>query len=825
MYATACVALPRRSACAKSNFAPGGGRIIDKINGDSRYMTVDLAERQLHLALEHVPVPMIAHDETGRVRFLSDEFLRLTGYRAEQIPTLRAWLELAYDNPDDVEGVIRAHNHGYDDEPHPLPRSGEYQVRIADGSKRIWLFRAYSIGRGADGLGVNISMAIDVTAQRASLDALGRSETQLRQALKAGGLGSFERDVAKRVIVYSDELMAMHGLPEDRRVESFEQCFERLHPADRARMIAYCETLADPEGPRTIEYRIRRLSDGGLRRIVEQREPQFAPDGRFNGCVGVQRDVTETRAAEQALRESEARMRLLLSIGGVGTFDWDLAADRLNWDDRVREIWGVGADEPITAAKFYAALHPDDRERIRAQHEQSRDPAEDGAYAAEYRVIDRRHGRIRYVSARGRTFFDGGRAVRMMGAVLEVTALREAASVLERDRAELERLVEARTRELAEAQTRLAHAERMESLGQLAGGVAHDFNNVLQAIEAATDLIERKPEREHLPRYLRMLREAVKRGGAISRRLSSLSRRAELEPETVATAKLIDGLSGVLKRTGGPNIRVKVELAEDCPDLIADRRQLEAALLNIAANAREAMEGAGELTLAAHPDTDATAQRSPWRANLRPGAYVRLEVRDTGRGMTPEVRARAVEPFFSTKPRGQGVGLGLSMARGFADQSGGALKIDSEPGQGARIAIWLPVAAPVAAEPPAPACHARGRLLLVDDDPLVRELVSEQLRDAGYSVTVCAAGRAALDRLDSGLGVDCLVTDFAMPEMNGVALALEARKRLPLLPVVVLTGYAKEAAEAADGADFTLLRKPIDSAALIGRVAAMITAA
>jgi CheY-like chemotaxis protein len=365
----------------------------------------------------------------------------------------------------------------------------------------------------------------------------------------------------------------------------------------------------------------------------------------------------------------------------------------------------------------------------------------------------------------------------------------------------------------------------MESLGQLAGGVAHDFNNVLQAIEAAGDLIERKPEPENLPRYLRMLREATKRGSAISRRLSSLSRRAELEPETVETARLIDDIAGVLRRTAEPGVSVSAEVAPGCPALSADRRQLETALLNIAANAREAMQGAGALTLRARADTPEDARASPYQAQLRPGAYVRLEVSDTGCGMTAEVRARAAEPFFSTKPRGQGAGLGLSMARGFADQSGGALRIDSEPDKGATVAIWLPVATPLAGDPPAHAAAGRGRLLLVDDDPLVRELVGEQLRDAGYNVTVCGAGRAALERLDAGLGVDCLVTDFAMPEMNGVTLAREARKRRPKLPVVVLTGYASEAADAAGGDDFALLRKPIDNAGLIDRVAAMIAAA
>ena len=787
-------------------------------------MTLDLSERQLRSALENVPVAMLAHDDTGRIRYISRELLRATGYRREQIKTFADWVALILEDPADVEKVLASHHTGYDAPPGPLHHDWEFSIRIADGSVRRWLVRAFSIGRDASGHSVNVSMGLDVTGERATLDALALSESKLRQALRVGETGNFERDFLRRVTEYSDELVALHGLPEGQRRESYEQWYERVYPCDRGRVVAYAESLDDADPPLAIEYRITRVSDGVVRSIAERREIRRDAKGRAVGCIGMQRDVTEARAAEQALRDSEARLRLTLEIGKVGTFDWDLASGELIFDERVREVWGIDLDKPLTIADFYRGLHPDDVVRLEGEIARSHDPKGDGSYDAEYRVINGRDGLTRHVSARGRTLFEGGRPTRMIGVVLDVSTLRDAAAVLERDRAELERLVEARTRELAEAQSRLAHAQRMEALGQLAGGISHDFNNVLQAIEAAADLIERKPDVQNLPRYLRMAREATRRGSAISRRLLSFSQRAELDAERVETARLIDDVAGILRRTLGLGMTIETDCPPDCPAALADRRQLETSLLNLAANARDAMDGVGVLTLRARPDTQATAEASRYRAHLKPGEYVRFEITDTGRGMSADVRARAAEPFFSTKPRGQGAGLGLSMARGFADQSGGALRIDSEPGKGASVALWLPVAPPVQTEAPTEASAGRGRLLLVDDDPLVRELVGEQLRCAGFSVTVCGEGRAAIERLDSGLPVDLLLTDFAMPEMNGVTLAREARKRRPSLPVVVLTGYVSEAADAAGDADFALLRKPIDSAALIGRVVAMIGA-
>jgi signal transduction histidine kinase len=253
-----------------------------------------------------------------------------------------------------------------------------------------------------------------------------------------------------------------------------------------------------------------------------------------------------------------------------------------------------------------------------------------------------------------------------------------------------------------QALTRLAHAQRLEALGQLAGGVAHDFNNVLQVVQSSARLIERAPEDAVKARHLAAtMSEAAGRGANITRRLLSFARGAELRSEAVDAGALFAALGEILAHTIGPGVDVRMEVNAPLPRLLADRQQLETVLINLATNARDAMEGQGKLTIFAMRET-VEEDDEFFRGWLQAGAYVRISVSDTGRGMNPEVLARACEPFFTTKPEGEGTGLGLAIARGFAAQSGGALKIDTMDGAGATVHLWLPCARNLR-EGPAPA--------------------------------------------------------------------------------------------------------------------------
>jgi signal transduction histidine kinase/ActR/RegA family two-component response regulator len=391
---------------------------------------------------------------------------------------------------------------------------------------------------------------------------------------------------------------------------------------------------------------------------------------------------------------------------------------------------------------------------------------------------------------------------------------------------------EVAAREQAQAQS--AHAERMTALGQLAGGIAHDFNNILQVVSGGAARIEKHPEdSESIVRQTHRIQEAVERGSAISRRLLAFARRDALISEPIDAAALLADLGELLAHTIGPSVRIHVDVARAQGRFIADRRQLETVILNLATNARDAMPSGGDLTISAASVVLDHGSETP---RLKSGRYVRIAVADTGTGMDDAVLARAAEPFFTTKPTGMGTGLGLSMAKGFAEQSGGAFAINSEPADGTIVTLWLPQAdagdAPRADSPTreiatAASVGAGNRILIVDDDEPVRHVLVSALEDAGFVTLGAENAASALTLLAAGAVIDAVVTDFAMPGKNGIELIHELHARSPGLPAVLLTGHvgdvaAAQAVRKQRTEHFTLLQKPIRPARVAETLAALI---
>jgi PAS domain S-box-containing protein len=413
---------------------------------------------------------------------------------------------------------------------------------------------------------------------------------------------------------------------------------------------------------------------------------------------------------------------------------------------------------------------------------------------------------------------------------LDIDAEKRLLTIQQQINAELEQRVRDEMAAREAAQQRAAHAERMHALGQIAGGIAHDFNNVLQAVSGGAAMIERRPEdTERVLRNARMVLDAARRGAAITSRLLAFSRRGDLRAENIDAFGLLADMAEVLTHTLGGSVICDVSVPRGLPPLFADRGQLETVLVNLATNARDAMPSGGSLTLSAdHENVPATA---PHPSGLAAGSYIRITVSDTGAGMDRTVLARVTEPFFTTKEPGKGTGLGLAMAKGFVEQSGGSLAIESFVGQGTRVSLWLPCAtqaasAVAAIDPTAPAVAHKQYVLLVDDDAIVRDILTLSLEESGYTVFPVDSGPAALTWLAANERVDIIVSDLTMPGMDGLKLIRAAQEQRPGLPAVLLTGYAGDGAALAVGGaisgTFSLLRKPVTGTQLVDRINALI---
>lgn len=340
------------------------------------------------------------------------------------------------------------------------------------------------------------------------------------------------------------------------------------------------------------------------------------------------------------------------------------------------------------------------------------------------------------------------------------------------------------------AEERVREAQKMAALGRLTAGVAHDFNNVLATIMGSAELLERRLSRDPaVARKLAVILHGAQRGADLVRQLLAFSRKQPLTPMAVEPNNVVRGMSELLRSTLGGAVHVETKLAARWPALV-DPVQFEHVILNLAINARDAMPDGGLLTITT---ADVALDAPLDDAGVAAGDYVVVSVADTGSGMTPEVLRQALEPFFTTKPPGRGSGLGLSQVYGVASQSGGGVRIDSAPGRGTTVSAYLPRAMqepePLADDRPREMPSGQGTVLLVEDEPAVRETVAGMLTTIGFTTLVAEDGPAALRLMDAGRGFDLLLADLVMPGMDGVQLADAVRARRPSIPVVLVTGY------------------------------------
>jgi PAS domain S-box-containing protein len=689
--------------------------------------------------------------------------------------------------------------------------AAEYRIITPDGQR--WIAAVGEIERDADGAPLlMVGVHIDITRTKLAETALNASTEQLRGVLEAIGEAYYALDADERLTTVSRRALEVWGADEaqviGRRlgevVSGAEagQGYKAMQEAIRTGRSSHAEVMSVSLHGRWAEQDVYPTADGGAAIAF--------------------RDIHDRKLSEGALRASEQRFRAAVAAlsGVLWTSD---AAGRMTGEQS-----GWAALTGQTAAEYEGvgwadAVHPDDVEVTLNAWQQA--VAGRGNFVIEHRV--RRHDGVwRLFSVRAVPVRDADGGVReWVGVHTDITEERQVRETLRRVNETLEARVRAEVQAREATQARLQQAQRLEALGQLAGGIAHDFNNVLQAIQSGIGLISRRSDDPAtVQRLAAMVREAAARGASVTRRLLAFSRRDELKPEPAA---LLGNLREVLTHTLGGNIEVVLDLALPLPALIGDKGQLETVLINLATNARDAMAGGGTLTIAASTQVVTRADAEPG-SGLAPGTYIRLGMHDTGCGMTEETLARASEPFFTTKPVGSGTGLGLSMARGFAAQSGGTLQIESRLGHGTTVALWLPEAGVGRRSPSAETTSgtlAGIRVLLTDDDPLVREMLANELEAAGLAVLRAGEASAALALMDAGISIDVLVSDASTTHSEALTLIQAARQRQPGLPAILLTGVASDQPLPGAGDAVAVLRKPMSGMELAQRIEALLSAA
>jgi PAS domain S-box-containing protein len=589
--------------------------------------------------------------------------------------------------------------------------------------------------------------------------------------------------------------------------------FSRFYTADdrAAGMPAHALKTAAEAGRFTAEaWRCRK--DGSQFWAMVVIDP-IVRDGRLLGFAKITRDMTEHRATQLAALESERRFRLLVQgVTDYAIYMLDPEGKVTNWNAGAERIKGYSREE-IVGQHFSHFYTPEDID-IGVPSRALETARREGRYEAEgWRC--RKDGTRFWAGVVIDAIYDKGELIGFAKITRDLTERRDA------------------QRQLEQSREQFFQAQKMEAVGQLTGGIAHDFNNLLAGISGSLELLRARIAQGRigdLDRFAATAQGAASRAAALTHRLLAFARRQTLDPKLISANKLIADMQEMVQRTVGPEIKLETVLAIGLWATLCDPNQLENAILNLCINARDAMPDGGRLTIeTANTWLD---ERGARERDMTPGQYVAICVTDTGTGMAPDVIARAFDPFFTTKPVGHGTGLGLSMIYGFVKQSGGQVRIYSELGAGTTMRLYLPrqygEADPEVLQTNLDAVSRASdgeTVLIVDDEPTVRMLVTEVLADLGYAAIEAADGASGLKVLQSNVRIDLLVTDVGLPGgMNGRQMADAGRGTRPDLKVLFITGYAENAAvgngHLAPG--MHVLTKPFAMHALASRIKTII---
>jgi two-component system, cell cycle sensor histidine kinase and response regulator CckA len=639
-----------------------------------------------------------------------------------------------------------------------------------------------------------LGLVRDMSERRAAASALLLSEERFRSAFDQAAIGMALVGLDGRWLQVNESLCRLLGFTRD---ELLRKTFQDVtHPDDLVADLAFVRRLLAGEIP---GYQMEKRyfhKEGGVVWVLLNVSVVRAEDGSPSYFISQIQDITEQRSAQLAVERSTVQLAEAQQLAQIGSWERD-ARGAISWSDEMYRIYGFDrSTDVLTEARIVQCIHPDDRAvvletaRVATQSHQP--------FLLDYR-LELPDGEIRWIHGRGETVFDGDNAIGRRGTVQDITERKQAETDRDRLRDELH------------------HAHKLEAIGRIAAGVAHDFNNMLTAIEGYSELLLARLEphtAEHA--HAAQIKRAAEQAATLPRQLLAFGRKQTLAPDVVDLRDVVRNIDELLRSI--VSARIRLETVVTGPALAyVDADKLEQALINLVVNARDAMPEGGQVSITiATEDVD---HELAAEHDVSVGRYSVVRVEDTGHGIGADTITNIFEPFFTTKPSGLGSGLGLASVYGTVNQSGGFVRVESEPGKGARFEIFLPTPQQLAI----PSSERTVGVLLAEDEPLVRDLAVSVLEGGGFEVRAAANGEDALALFDRHAdAIDVVVTDMVMPELGGLGLAERVRERRPETPIVYMSGYTDEGPPTdPNGSSVpTFLEKPFSAETLVSAVRA-----
>jgi PAS domain S-box-containing protein len=748
------------------------------VRANRNILSAPVSDDMFRKLAENIPALCWIADSTGYISWYNPRWYEYTGTTPEQ---MQGWGWQSVHDPRNLPDVLERWTEAIAS---ARPFEMVFPIRGADGVLRPFLTRINPTfdadGQLTHWFGVNTDISLQVKAEDAAAKTEARfrliadSTPQMVWSCRAGGYCDY----------FNAQWYEFTGAPIGST--DGDAWRDMLHPDDRDAAWTQWQRALESGSPYRVEHRLRHMS-GDYRWVLARAHPER--DGEsISRWYGTYTDIEEIVQARRVLQRSRDSLELEV-IARTG--ERNLLATLVETTDVM--IMAIDLDYNILAINKANLVEFERVYGIRTQVGdnllvllESQPDLLDPVKAAWSKVLAGEE--ITLIEQRGNpsraqsSYEIKYRALRdNRGA--QIGAFQFASDVTERLRDQAR---------LAQAQSALIQSQKLEAMGQLTGGVAHDFNNLLTPIIGSLDMLHRRGiggVREQ--RLISAAFESAQRAKVLVQRLLAFARRQPLQPAVIDMGALVKGLADLVDSTVGPQVVLNIDVSGGPHNAKADPNQLEMAILNLAVNARDAIDGAGVIGISVSSRVLEAGEVS----DLAPGRYARLAVSDTGRGMDQVTLSRAVEPFFSTKGVGQGTGLGLSMAHGLACQLGGALTIASQPGRGTEVSIWLPESNEAPAIGDNDTGQRRslsaGAALLVDDEECIRLSTADMLTELGFKVHEAASAEAALEAIDAGLAPDLLITDHLMPGMTGVQLARRVRERRPESKILIISGFAE----------------------------------